>query len=157
MTTKIRFISIIITSLYLLFNTASHAGIYRWVDTNGQVNYSDRPEASGAKRIKVDSYKPASATPDKSKNTDDNKPDDEATAEDIEKPPTAIPSAPKIPEISQRDKRKYCNEAKNDIASINSRGRMREVNAKGEYIYLSESQRQQRLTKAKNQRREYCR
>ncbi|MBL4711761.1 MAG: DUF4124 domain-containing protein [Gammaproteobacteria bacterium] len=154
MTKKTRFIAIIMTFLYLLFTTTTHAGIYRWVDSDGQVNYSDSPAAASAKKIKIDNYKPSPPNTDKNI---DSKSDDEITAEETEKPPSTTPPVPKVPEISKNDKRKYCNEAKNDIASISSRGRMREINTKGEYIYLSESQRQNRLATAKKKQREFCR
>ncbi|MBE9560241.1 MAG: DUF4124 domain-containing protein, partial [Proteobacteria bacterium] len=60
-------------------------------------------------------------------------------------------------EPSKKEKRKYCNEAKQDLAAINSRGRVREINEKGEYIYLSEPERQQRISDAKKKQREFCR
>ena len=58
---------------------------------------------------------------------------------------------------SKKEKRKLCNEAKSDLAAINSRGRMREINEKGEYVYLTEQQRQQRISAAKKKQREFCR
>ena len=59
--------------------------------------------------------------------------------------------------VPKKEKRKLCNEAKSDIASINSRGRMREISKDGEYAYLTEEQKQQRLSAAKKKQREYCR
>jgi hypothetical protein len=89
---------------------------------------------------------------DNDKNTEANgqeKADGDKTAKQPEK--TAQP------EISKKEKNRLCNEAKSDLAAIDSRGRMREKNASGEYVYLSEKQRQQRLDAARKKQREFCR
>ncbi|MCK4676223.1 MAG: DUF4124 domain-containing protein [Gammaproteobacteria bacterium] len=138
--------SIITTSLCLFFLTPSSAGVYKWVDQDGQIHYGDQPVNPDAEKVNIrknDTTKPRAI-----KNKEDN-------SEDKSNKQTA--TEPKEVEIPQKEKNRLCNEAKSDIASITSRGRMREKNAKGEYSYLSEKQRQQRLTAAKKKQREFCR
>ena len=74
------------------------------------------------------------------------------------KPAEPVAEAPLVPvEISKKEKRALCNEAKSDVAGISSRGRMREINKKGEYVYLDDKQRLKRLNAAKKKQRKYCR
>lgn len=92
--------------------------------------------------------------------TDEPDTSEESTADADGDPAEATQDdSPKMVEVepSRKEKNRLCKEAKTDIAAINSRGRMREVNSKGEYIYLSEQERQQRLSAAKKKQKEFCR
>jgi hypothetical protein len=152
MCTKTLINSIITTFLCLLFQASSYAEIYKWADENGQVHYGEHPGNTGAEKVSIrqnETTKPRpinkaeedTAESDK-KNSDQQA---EASGELVEVPP------------SKKEKRKLCNQAKSDLAAINSRGRMREINKKGEYVYLTEQQRQQRLSAARKKQGEFCR
>ena len=137
--------SIMTVSLSLLFFTPSIAGVYKWIDDNGQVHYGEQPGNTDAESVTIrrnETTKPRAIK--------------KAEGESAEEP--AVEAAkPEKPEISKKEKRRLCNQAKSDITAISSRGRMREVNEKGEYTYLSEKQRQQRLSAARKKQREFCR
>ncbi len=142
--------TIITACLCLLIQTPSFAGVYKWVDENGQVHYGEQPVGTDAEKVKIrhnETTKPRAM-----------KKAEDGTAKDGDKEKTAEvePEMKEVP-VPKKEKRKLCNEAKSDIASINSRGRMREISKDGEYTYLSEEQRQQRLAAAKKKQREYCR
>ena len=152
MCTKTLISSIITLFLCLLFQASSYAEVYKWADENGQVHYGEHPDNTGAEKVTIrqnETTKPRpinkaeedTAESDK-KNSDQQA---EASGELVEVPP------------SKKEKRKLCNQAKSDIAMINSRGRMREINKKGEYVYLTEQQRQQKLSAARKKQREFCR
>ena len=140
-------------ALFCLFiQPPLNAGVYKWVDENGQVHYGEHPGNTDAEKVTIrqnETTKPRpinkaeedAAKSDK-KNTDKQA---EASGEWVEVPP------------SKKEQRKLCNEAKSDLAAINSRGRMREINEKGEYIYLTEPERQQRISAAQKKQREFCR
>ncbi len=150
MTNKILSITIITASLYLLLQSTSFAGVYKWVDENGQVHYGEQPGNPDAEQVTIrqnetTKVRTAKKDEDGSDKKAEQKMKEAAVPEMVEK------------EIPKKEKRRLCNEAKSDIAAINSRGRMREINAKGEYIYLSEAERQQRLAAAKKKQRKYCR
>ncbi len=151
MSTKALLSGIITVSLCLLFQTSLSAKVYKWVDEKGLVHYGEHPNNAGAERITIRTNE--TTKPRVVKKTDD----DEATESETAEKPVVEKEKPEPPKISRKEKRKLCNEAKSDIASINSRGRMREVNKKGEYSYLTEKQRQQRLSAARKKQREYCR
>ena len=153
MTTKSSIASIITACFCLLIQSPSLAGVYKWLDENGQVHYGERPMNADAERIKIrqnETTKPRIAK--KAEDEDGKNPDGKDDKKTAEKAPEPVE-----PTIPKKEKRKLCAQAKSDIASISSRGRMREINKKGEYNYLSEKQRQQRLSAAKKKLREYCR
>lgn len=142
--------SIITACICLLALSPAHAGVYKWVDENGQVHYGEQPVGADAEKINIrhnETTKPRTI-----------KKAEDGTGKDGDKEKTAEvePEMKEVP-VPKKEKRKLCNEAKSDIASINSRGRMREINSKGEYMYLTEEQKQQRLSAAKKKQSEYCR
>ena len=148
-----RLVTGIFLALFCLFiQPPLYAGVYKWVDEAGQVHYGEHPGNTDAEKVTIrqnETTKPRpinkaeedTADSDK-KNTDKQT---EASGEWVEVPP------------SKKEKRQLCNEATNDIASISGRGRMREINEKGEYIYLTEQQRQQRISAAQKKQRKFCR
>lgn len=139
----------ITASLLILFQTSSLAGVYKWVDENGQVHYGEQPVGSGAERVTI--RKNTTTKPRAIK-----KDDESADAKNTDKSSEQKTEAKEV-EISKKEKQKLCNEARSDIAAINSRGRLREINAKGEYTYLSDKNKQQRLSAAMKKQSKYCR
>jgi Domain of unknown function (DUF4124) len=143
-------ITVVFTALICLsFQSPSYAKVYKWVDENGQVHYGEQPGNADAERVTIrqnETTEPRTIKKDED-DTKDKAENDAAT------------EAPKLVEqkIPAKEKRRLCKEAKSDIAAINSRGQMREINAKGEYVYLPDEQKQQRLATAKKKARKYCR
>ena len=137
-----------------LLPSVSHAtGVYKWVDDQGQVHYGERPEGQEAEKMTIrtnETTKPRKIA------SDEDKDGDQAEAADGEGQ-AEQEAAPKKPTIPPAEKRRLCNEAKTDIANISSRGRMREIDAQGNYRYLSEQERQQRLSAARSKQAKYCR
>lgn len=142
-------------SSFLILSSV-HAGVYKWVDENGQVHYGERPGNTASERVTI--RKNETTTPRTVKKTkeDSEKQADGENTENADGKPTE-PVADVPVEMSKKEKRVLCNKAKSDVAAISSRGRMREVNKKGEYIYLDDKQRQKRLDTAKKKQRKYCR
>ncbi len=136
--------SIITASLCLFVLSPLHASVYKWVDESGQVHYGEQPGNTGAEKVIIRQHETTKPRPI-------NKAEEETDQQ------AEVPAEPEVPKISKKEKRQLCNEATNDIASISSRGRMREINNKGEYVYLTEQQRQKRLSAARKKQREFCR
>ncbi|MDT8283220.1 MAG: DUF4124 domain-containing protein [Gammaproteobacteria bacterium] len=125
------------------------ADIYKWVDETGQVHYGEQPAGPDAEKVKIRTNETTKPRPvNKTEKKD---------ASAIAKEKQQAAEEKKKQALTKKDKKKYCNEASSDLAAINSRGRMREINAKGEYIYLTEAQRQQRIAAAKKKQQEFCR
>lgn len=155
---KKRFITALSISLYILLQAPVSAGpasagpvsasIYKWVDENGQVHYGEQPVGIDAEKVKIRTNETTKPRP---VNKAENK-----KADAIAKEKEQASEEKKQEAISKKEKKKYCNEATSDLAAINSRGRMREINAKGEYTYLTEPQKQERIAAAKKKQSEFC-
>jgi len=140
----------------LLAAFPSMADIYKWTDQHGQVQYSDRPAPAEHPATKISISHNSTTQPRISKeeleiNAINRR---EAETEKKKRQPITKQVRKKIP---AGERRRLCQQAVSDLAAIRSRGRMREINSKGEYIYLSEQQRQQRIATAEKKRRKYCR
>ncbi len=155
MTHKTLFTVSITAILLLAFQYPSYSGVYKWVDDDGQIHYSDQPNNPEAEKFTLRKNTTTKARPVNTDEQDANG----TTEEEADTPDASETTEPKMVEVerSKKEKRKLCNEAKEDIATISSRGRMREINEKGEYIYLPEEQRQKRLSTARKKQKEYCR
>ncbi len=140
----------IAASLCIILQSSLHAGVYKWVDDNGQVHYGEHPGNTGAEKVTIRQNE--TTKPRTNKNTEDDgaKSDKKDKEQQAEAPLVEV-------EPTKKEKRKYCNEAKQDLAAINSRGRVREINEKGEYTYLTEPERQKRISDAQKKQREFCR
>ena len=128
-----------------------NAKVYKWVDENGQVHYGEKPGNTQAEQVQIRTNE--TTTPraiDKSKV-------DSYEGKNKDKQETDATTPPEEPKISKKEKRKLCNEAKSDLAAIMSRGRLREVDEKGEYTYLTEEERQKRISAAQKKQKEFCR
>ncbi len=139
---------IITASFILLIQSPSHAEVYKWVDEEGQVHYGEQPGNPGAETVPIRTNE--TTTPRTM-----NKDEIDIVKSDIEAKDKKKKEAEEQKKVNQ-DKRKWCKEARSDLQAISSRGRMREINEKGEYIVLSEEQRQQRISAAKKKEREFC-
>jgi Domain of unknown function (DUF4124) len=143
-----RFASIITASFLMLSLSPSHAGIYKWVDEDGQVHYGEQPGNTGAEKVPIRTNETTAPRTMNKDEVDIVKSDQEAR----DKKRKEAEEQRKV----SRENRKLCNEAKSDLQAISSRGRMREINDKGEYSYLSDEQRQQRISAARKKQQKYC-
>lgn len=139
--------------LSVIIQPAVHAGVYKWVDENGQVHYGEQPGNKAAEKVDIRNNETTTPRSVKKTGAEDGEKSESEKTEQAD----AKPAETEKPSISKKEKRRLCQEAKSDIAAITSRGRMREINEKGEYNYLPEEQRQQRLTAAKKKQAKYCR
>ncbi len=132
----------------LLFTALpGQAAIYRWVDKHGQVHYSAAPDPGNptTKRVRIRQHTTTKLRI--AKEAPGTKADAARKKLDIHRQTDKMPA---------NEKRRLCQQARSDITSITSHGRMRGINAKGEYRYLSEKQRQQRLATARRKRQKFC-
>jgi hypothetical protein len=125
------------------------AEVYKWVDEQGQVHYGDRPEAQDAEKMTIRTNETTKPREIKS--------DDKDAAEQAEDEAKQAEKPPVEKYVPAYEKQRMCREAKTDLASISSRGRMRERDAQGNYRYLTEEERQQRISAARKKQAKYCR
>jgi len=138
----------------MLCATAVFAGkIYKWTDAQGNVHYgSQKPVQAEAEKMKVDTGKTGVNRGAKALDDMKQAADDEAQRIKEE----GIPAQPPVPTLSMKEVKRRCKTARQNLATIQARGQLRERDEKGNTRYVSEKEKQQRIKHAKKQIREYC-
>ncbi len=141
------------TVILISSNTVLAGKIYKWTDAEGNIHYgSEKPADADAEKMKVNTSKAGVDTGaealDKLKQAEDDE------AERIKE--EGIPEQPPVPSLSMKEVKRRCQAARQDLATIQSRGQMRERDEKGEVRYVSDEEKQRRIKAAKKQVREYC-
>ena len=127
--------------------------IYKWTDAEGNVHYgSEKPADTAAEKMKVDTSKTGVDRGAKALADIRQKEDDEAQRIKEQ----GIPAQPPVPSLSMKEVKQRCAAARQDLATIQSRGQLRERDDKGNTRYLGEQEKQQRIKAAKQRIREYC-
>lgn len=149
-------LTVLISLLMLLASSSvTYAGkVYKWVDSEGKIHYSDRPNNGQGKQMYVPRSAPrTTAPPPKASDKMDatTKFLESVAAERKEKKEAADKTAK---EKETRDKN--CSQARRHVASLKQGGRQFEVDEKGERHYLSEADIQQRLKKAQESVSKWC-
>jgi hypothetical protein len=138
----------------LLGSTVAFADkIYKWTDAEGNVHYgSERPADAPSEKMKVDTGKTGVNRGADALDKLKQEVDDEAQRVVEE----GIPEQPPVPALPAREVKKRCQAARQDLATIQSRGQLRERDEKGNTRYVGEEEKQRRIKAAKKQIREYC-
>lgn len=160
--TIIKSLLLLSATTLLVFQSTSFAGVYKWTDEDGQVHYGQHPESSNAETVIIrtnETTKTGIADRADKQNNEDGQ--DGTQTDSDASAPTGDPAEiqPEIfveEKIPAKEKRMLCEQAKQDYTAISNRGRMREINEKGEYVFLTEDQRQQRLSAANKRKKKYC-
>jgi hypothetical protein len=155
-----------LTILLLLSSTTAFAALNKWVDKNGEVHYSDQPPPANVKSETLRVSPPAAPS--------------NAAAPASGTAAASAPAAPKTiaereaelkkaqqakkeaaeraaEEQAKRDTEKAnCATAQENLRSLQEGTRMVTINAQGEYSYLEDEQRQQRIAKAQDAIKNWC-
>jgi hypothetical protein len=127
--------------------------IFKWTDAQGNVHYgSEKPADADAEKMKVDTSTTGVDTGAEALDNLKQQADDEAERIKEE----GIPEQPPVPSLPMKEVKKRCQAARQDLATIQSRGQLKERDEKGEVRYVSEEEKQRRIKAAKRQIREYC-
>jgi len=141
----------------LLTSTCAFAAITKWVDSDGQVHYSDQP--------------PPPNTQQKTLRSDDNTQVSQ-NASGVAAPKTIAEREAELKKAQLAKKeaadkaaekqavtdaqQANCTSAQHNLATLQSGVRVAEVNAKGEPVYLDDNEREKRIAKAQNDVSTYC-
>ncbi len=123
------------------------AEAYKWIDADGKVHYSqEKPVGQSADAVKLRrSVPPPTAVPGKDAGTKAARPTAAAKPTPVA-PPTLTPEA----------REAKCQEAKSRFASMESTPRVFRQEASGERVRLTEEERQEALSREKNDVDKYC-
>ena len=139
---------LIVLSISTMFSTVCSAAIYKWVDDDGKVHYSEtRPPQQPAEKMHVPSRTPENTSTYKRPSL---KTDKEAATADQNDSQQADQGMPK------EEKARICARAKQALETLNSRGRVRQKDKDGNISYMSEEQKQQRIASEKDKISKYC-
>ncbi len=147
-----------ITTLFALSLIAagiSHADVYRYVDKNGNVQYTDKPEQLPAELLaklksqRTDNSALADRVAADLKARDAvAKTQDAASKEAAEKAKAAATTA--------ADKADRCTRARNQYANVSQTGRVYTLDDKGERVYMDDAQLEASRVTAKEQMDTWC-
>ena len=149
-----RLIIVALCTIILLDAPGVAAGqIYKWTDAEGNVHYgSQRPADASVEKMSLNTGKTGVNRGAEALDKMKQQADDEAQRIKEE----GIPEQPPVPALPKKEVKRRCQAAKQDLATIQSRGQLRERDEKGNTRYLSDKEKQQRTKQAKDKIREYC-
>jgi hypothetical protein len=135
-----------------MFSAAQAGGIYKWVDKNGNVHYSQDPQGSASQEIHLKIPK-ASGDNDSGDNSD--APAAAAKKADKDKPQEKAKQ--EAAAISQKEaKEKNCQISMKRLAAISAGGRLYEVDESGERNYWDDDTRKAKLAEAQKSVDQWC-
>lgn len=134
------------------------AGVYKWTDAEGNVHYgSQRPTDATAERMKIqtDEQPYADVTADKDKKDETG----EKTGKDEKKEEkkAEAPKPPEPPKLSKKEKQARCAQARKNLQTILSRGRVRVKDESGSSRHLTDAERSKRIAREKKEVSKHCR
>ena len=130
---------------------SAHAALHKWVDTNGEVQYSDGVPPS---EVKASTVRPPPVARDAvpQKSTVEREVDWRKSQKSRE---DAAEKAAQTEEEAQ-GRKSNCEAASGNLAAMQSGQRMTTYNAKGETVLMDDGVRQQRMEEARKQVATYC-
>ena len=144
---------IIFFSTFILSSTMSYAGIYKWVDEQGNVHYGQqRPTNTTSEKMNVQRYAPN----DKSTY---NRPGSQKDSKDTAKSSPADTAKPqKKPETRAEKKRRLaaCEQARKSLQTMESVGRIRARDKDGNTTFLSQQQKEERMKQSREMLSKHC-
>lgn len=127
------------------------AAMYKWVDEQGQVHYSQSPPLDQqSEKVKAPPPPPASAADEQSKL--------QQQIDDLEKRQEERAKAAESEQKSAEEAAAFkaaCERAKSNLQALTSRGQV-SLKDGDEYRVMTEEERQARIARAKRQIEEYC-
>lgn len=141
--------------LSVLASANAFAGLSKWVDADGKVHYSDQPPPANVKaktlRVTSDAAAPASA-PAVPKTIAER----EAELKKAQQAKKEAAAKTAQEQARTEGEKTNCDAAQQSLRSLQEGVRMMEIDAKGERSYLDDEQRRQRIEKAQQNIKTYC-
>lgn len=146
-------------ALLLAASPAMAAGeMYRWVDANGQVHYSDQPPPADAKDIK--SMRSKGIEPIESDDSDDSAEpsyvEQNAAFEERQAKKAEDQAKAAEEKRAEDERKKNCQLARSNYNTVSVGGRITRVNAQGEREYLSDEEIESETAEARRAMEQWC-
>jgi len=138
-----------ILSLITFFLSTATAAVYKWVDDQGNVHYSEqKPAQSPAEKIKIDKAPPPSSSSYK-------KPTLKTEEEGNNKGESTDNANSKNADIAKQ-KQEMCAEARKDLELMQNTGRLRVKDKDGNVTYMTDEDKAARIKRNQDRVKEYC-
>jgi len=142
-------------SLTLFISNYCYAGIYKWVDEQGNVHYGQqRPADSQSERLNIQHHAPSDVSSykrpgSKEENKDGNTENKDKAADANEE---------KKPETAEEKKRRLnaCSQAKKNLSTMESIGRIKSKDKDGNASYLSQQQKEAKMKQSRDLISKHC-
>lgn len=145
---------LVVLSISMMFSAAGAAGIYKWVDEDGKVHYSQtRPPEHEAEKMRVPTRAPENTSTYKRPSLET---DEDAESDDENSDQAGGAKQQATQGLSSEEKAKICARARKVLETLNSRGRVRQKDEEGNIVYMTEEQKQQRTQREKDKISKYC-
>jgi len=148
----------------LLLPSAHAEDIYKWVNSNGETQYTQMPPPHGIKAIRIQSVAPAAeregdaasaeAPAAEAASGEEDAAGESADAGD-DSGQDEVAETPDRSDVLARASRENCEKARRNLAALN-RGNVRLRSADGQVIRLTEEERQQKITETNAQIELFC-
>jgi len=157
MKTSVKPTVICFTLIMLLLAPAAFAGkVYKWIDRDGNVQYSAQKPSDDAQELNIHNE----ATPEESAADDEGKSKSaDKHSKDAEEEKVKVDSKEQAAEIEKKNaevRKKNCSISQKRLATINAGGRLFEVNEKGEHIYWDDATKASKLAEAQASVDQWC-
>ena len=139
-----------------------YAELYRWVDENGKVHYSDTPPPPNVKQSKELRAPPSRKTlPAAAEDGDEGEKPDSYAEKEAEFRKRQVEKAEKQAELDRekeqaKTRKLNCDTARSQLAGLKSGGRISRINAQGEREYLDERDIEESIVRAQKSVSEWC-
>lgn len=141
----------------------AQAAIYKWVDEQGNVQYSsEKPKDAEAEKVRVTTQPPVDRSTyrrpgqDEAKAEGDTKPDAKDAKDDKTKTPAEKRKEAAKKAESDKLKKEMCDEARQNLAAIENSARVRIEDDKGEVRYMEEKEVDSRKKSEQERINKYC-
>lgn len=141
--------------LLMLASATAFAGVSKWVDADGKVHYSDQPPPANvkAKTLHVTSEAAASASAPAAPKTIAEREAELKKAQQAKKEAEDRAAQEKA---GMEAEKANCTAAQQHLRTLQEGMRMVEIDAKGERYYVDDEQRRQRVEKAQQDIKTFC-
>lgn len=144
-------IALVLASGLLLQSSAS-ADVYKWVNENNEVQYTQMQPPPGTDFVRIKTNDQPEAVRSQAEAGAAAGKDDSAAARQAADEKAMAEYEAEVARVSRQN----CKIAKGNLAQLNIGGRLRYRNEDGEYVTMTEEERQKRIGEANQQIEMYC-
>jgi len=141
-------------SIIALMSSACFAGIYKWTDAEGKVHYGQhRPRDTSSETLDVQQHAPQDTSSYKRPGQKD---DNAKTAEADKAKKTDEPEEAKETKAEKKQRLADCKKLRDNLITMESSGRVRSKDKDGNTKYLSQAEKEQRMTTSRKKLSKHC-